>query len=81
MDMWCPDGIGRDSWDRVEAPSRALSWTLSPQLGEGALAECVLLAGVSGSAPVRIIVVVVVVVVVVAAAAAAAAAVVVPEPL
>ena len=57
MDMRCPDGIGRDSWVRVESPFGRLAGALPP-IGEEALAECVLLAGGSGSAPMRVVVVV-----------------------
>ena len=37
MDMWCPDGIGRDSWVRVEAGSREVVWSILPKIKGGIL--------------------------------------------
>ena len=62
MDMWCPDGIGRGSWDREVL--RVVCSPLPPRGGD-LPRWCVFpFAGVSGSAHMRIIVVVVVVVLV-----------------
>ena len=62
MDMWCPYGIGRESWDRVISDVRGSR--PFPLNGEASLAGVFPFAGVSGSPPMKVIVVVVAVVVV-----------------
>ena len=66
MNMWCPDGIGRDSWDRGE-PASVFGQALTPpkNLGEE---TCSLNWGSTpkknGTIPIAIVIVVVVEVVV-----------------
>ena len=51
MEMWCPDGIGRESWDRGGRESVGwLAWN-SPQVGGGALAVSVSTCGVKRDVP------------------------------
>ena len=53
MEMWCPDDIGRDSWDWVGPPAWERACFNSPEWGGGVLA-CQ-----NGASPVCIVVVVV----------------------
>ena len=47
MDMWCPDGIGRESWDREGREGIGL--TPSPERGRFRKLVCFPLAGASGA--------------------------------
>ena len=40
MEMWCPDDMGRDSWDWVGQPARGRACFNSPEWGGGASADC-----------------------------------------
>ena len=57
MDMWCPDGIGRESWDREGREGIGL--TPSPERGRFRKLVCFPSAGVGGASRMRIVVVVV----------------------
>ena len=60
MHMWCPYGIGRESWDWVGR--RSVGWLAGPsphRVGEGALAEVCLLAGLKSGRPWHEVIVVV----------------------
>ena len=35
MEMWCPDDMGRDSWDWVGPPAWVRAWVNSPEWGGG----------------------------------------------
>ena len=59
MEMWCPDDIGRDSWDWVGPPAWERACFNSPEWGGGSSPVK------NGASPDCIIVVVVVVVVIV----------------
>ena len=57
MDMWCPDGIGRESWDRERRGS--IGFTPSLERGRFRILVCFPSAGVGGASRMRSLVVVV----------------------